>query len=235
MATSTNTARLAGLLWVLTAVTGGFGLFTIRSRVLVPGDAAATAGNMMSSESLYRAAIVSTLVSEMLLFFLGLILFRLFREVDKRLATVLLASVMMTVGLAVMNTLNHFEALTLLSQAEFLKVFTPPQLDALALVSVRLANGAGQGLVEIFWAPYYVSFGLLVVRSGFLPKILGILLIAMGAGFAINILQKFLVPPFHPLLFTQIAMALGGLGGIPKMLWLLIKGVDVRKAIRESR
>jgi predicted benzoate:H+ symporter BenE len=85
--------------------------------VLVPGDAAATAGNITSSESLYRAAIVSTLVSQMLLFFLGLILFRLFREVDKRLAAVLLASVMMTVGLAIMNTLNHFEALMLLSQA----------------------------------------------------------------------------------------------------------------------
>ena len=190
MGSSTNTARLAGLLWVLTAVTGDSGLFTIRSRVLVPGDAAATAGNIMSSESLYRAAIVSTLVSQMLLFFLGLILFRLFREVDKRLAAVLLASVMMTVGLAIMNTLNHFEALMLLSQAEFLKAFTPPQLDALAMASVRLANGAGQGLVEIFWAPYYISFGLLVLRSGFLPKILGILLVAMGAGFAINILRN---------------------------------------------
>jgi hypothetical protein len=100
------------------------------------------------------------------------------------------------------------------------------------MASVRLANGAGRGLVEIFWAPYYISFGLLVLRSGLLPKILGILLVAMGAGFAINILQKFLVPPFHPALFTQIAMALGGLGGIPTMLWLLIKGADERKAIR---
>jgi predicted benzoate:H+ symporter BenE len=159
MGSSTSTARLAGLLWLLTAVTGGFGLFTIRSRVIVPGDAAATAANIMASESLYRAAIVSTLISQVLLFFLGLTLFRLFREVDRRLATVLLASVMMTVGLAVMNTLNHFEALMLLSQAEFLKKFTPPQLDVLAMVSVRLANGSGQGLVEIVWAPYYVSFG----------------------------------------------------------------------------
>jgi hypothetical protein len=234
MGTSTSTARLAGLLWVLTAVTGGFGLFTIRSRVLVPGDAAATAGNILSSESLYRAAIVSTLISQVFLFFLGLTLFRLFREVDKRLATVLLASVMMTVGLAVINTLNHFEALMLLSQAEFLKGFTPPQLDALAMVSVRLANGSGQGLVEIFWAPYYVSFGLLVIRSGLLPKILGILLVAMGVGFAINILQKFLAPPFHPAVFTQLAMTLGALGGLPTMLWLLIKGADERKAIRED-
>lgn len=234
MGSSTNTARLAGLLWLLTAVTGGFGLFTIRSRVIVPGDAAATAANIMASESLYRAAIVSTLVSQVLLFFLGLTLFRLFREVDKRLATVLLASVMMTVGLAVINTLNHFGALMVLSQSEFLKAFPRPQLDALAMVFVRLANGPGQGLVEIFWAPYYVSFGLLVLRSRLLPKIFAILLIAMGAGFAINILQKFLVPPFHPAVFTQIAMALGGLGGIPTMLWLLIKGADERRAIRES-
>jgi hypothetical protein len=60
-------------------------------------------------------------------------------------------------------------------------------------------------------------------------------LVALGAGFAINILQKFLVPPFHPEVFTQLAMTLGGLGGIPTMLWLLIKGADEQKAIREGQ
>ena len=234
MGSTTNPGRLAGLLWLLTTVTGGFGLFYIRSHVIVPGDAAATAANIMISEPLYRAAIVSSLVSQVLQFFVGLTLFDLFKEANKRLATVVLASVVMSVGIAVVNMLNHFGALLLLSHAEFLKVFAPAQLEAAALVLLRLANGSGQGLLEIFWAPYYVSFGLLVVRSRILPKVLGVLLMFMGVGFAVNILQKFLVPQLYPAMFTQLAMTLGALGGIPTMLWLLIKGANTPRAVLQA-
>ena len=115
----------------------------------------------MASEFLFRAAIVSSLFSQIFMFFFGLTLFHLFKEVNKRLATVFLASVMMTVGIAVVNTLNHFEALLVLSQADYLKVFNPEQLNAMAMISLRLANSSGQGLLEIFWTPFYFSFGLL--------------------------------------------------------------------------
>jgi hypothetical protein len=234
MGSTTNPGRLAGLLWLLTTVTGGFGLFYIRSHVIVPGDAAATAANIMTSEPLYRAAIVSSLVSQVLQFFVGLTLFDLFKEANKRLATVVLASVVMSVGIAVVNMLNHFGALLLLSHAEFLKVFAPAQLEAAALVFLRLANGSGQGLLEIFWAPYYLAFGLLVVRSRLLAKVLGVLLMLMGGGFAVNIFQKFLVPQLYPAMFTQLAMTLGALGGIPTMLWLLIKGANAPKAVPQE-
>jgi hypothetical protein len=234
MSATPSLGRRAGLLWLLTTVTGGFGLFYVRSRVIVPGDAAATAANILASEPLYRAAIVSSLVSQVLVFFLGLTLFELFNEVNKRLATVVLASVLMSVGIAVVNMLNHFGALLILSRPDFLKVFAPAQLDAMALVLLRLANGPGQGLLEIFWAPYYVSFGLLVIRSRFLPKALGVLLVLMGAGFAINILQKFLIPQLSPAMFTQLAMTLGALGGIPTMLWLLIKGANTPRAVLQE-
>lgn len=85
---SKKTARLAGLLWFFSTLTGAFGLLYIRSNVIVPGDAAATAGNIMTSEFLYRAAIVSSLFSQIFLFFLGLTLFHLFKEVNKQLPTV---------------------------------------------------------------------------------------------------------------------------------------------------
>jgi len=224
---SKKTARLAGLLWFLSTVTVAFGLLYIRSNVIVPGDAAATAGNIMASEFLYRAAIVSSLFSQIFMFFLGLTLFHLFKEVNQRLATVLVASVMVSVAIAVVNTLNHFGALLVLSQAEFLNVFNPEQLNAMAFIFIRLANSTGQGLLEIFWAPYYFSFGLLILRSRFLPKIFGILLMIMGVGFAINVFEKFLFPQFYPALFTQLAMLGGALGGIPTILWLLIKGAKV--------
>jgi hypothetical protein len=227
MNSTKNTARLAGLLWFVSAVTGGLGLSYLRSSVIVVGDAAATAANIVASESLFRAAIVSTLFSQIFLFFLGLTLFHLFKEVNKALATVCLTSVMMTVAIAVVNALNLFGALLVLSQADYLKVFNPEQLNAMAMIFLRLAN-SGQGLLEIFWTPYYFSFGLLIIRSRFLPKILGILLMIMSVGFAINILTKFLIPQFYPAIFTQLAMGLGALGGIPTILWLLIKGAKAQ-------
>jgi hypothetical protein len=227
MSSTKTTARLAGLLYLLTAVTGGFGYFYIRSSVVVPGDAAATAGNLVASEFLFRAAIVGSLFSQVLLFFFGLTLFRLFKEVHRILATVLLTSIMMTVGIAVVNQLNNFGALLVLSQADYLKVFNPEQLKAMAMIFLRLA-GSGQGLLEIFWTPLYFSFGLLSIKSKYLPKLLGILLIIMGAGYAINILDKFLIPQFHPVMFTRLAMSLGALGGLPTMLWLLIKGAKAQ-------
>ena len=228
MNSSKNTARLAGLLWLLSTAAGGFGLIYIRSNVLVPGDAAATAGNIIAAESLYRAAIVSSLFSQIFMFFLGLTLFHLFKEVNKRLATVLVASVIIAVTIAFANSLNHFGALLVLGQADYLNVFSAEQLDAIAMTLIRLANSAGQGLLEIFWAPYYFSFGLLTIRSRFLPKVFGILLMIMGVGFAINVFEKFLFPQFYPALFSQLAMLGGALGGIPTMLWLLIKGVNVQ-------
>jgi hypothetical protein len=222
-----NTARLAGLLFLLAAITGGFGLFYIRSYVIVPGDAAATVANLKGAEFLYRAAIVGSLFSQMFLFFFGLTVFRLFKGVHKRLATVFLISIMMTDGIAVVNTLNHFGALLVLSGADYLRVFTPEQLNAMAMIFIRQANGSGQGLLEIFWTPYYFAWGLLIIKSKYLPAILGVLLMIMSVGYAINILDKFLIPQFHPLAFTRLAMGLGALGGIPTILWLLIKGANV--------
>jgi hypothetical protein len=220
-------ARLAGLLFLLSAVTGGFGLVYVRTNVIVSGDAAATAGNILASEFLFRAAIVSNLFSQLFMFFFGLTVYHLFKEVNKALARVFLASVMMTVAIAVVNTLNNFGALLVLSQADYLKAFNPEQLNAMAMIFLRL-NNSGQGLLEIFWSPLYFSFGLLIIKSRFLPKVLGILLMIMSAGYAINILTKFLIPQFYPVAFTQLAMMLGALGGIPTILWLLIKGAKVQ-------
>jgi hypothetical protein len=86
-------------------------------------------------------------------------------------------------------------------------------------------NGVGQGLLEIFWTPFYVALGLLVLRTRALPRVLGGLLVLMGSGFAVNLLDKLLVPQFYPAFFTQLAMGLGALAGIPTMLWLLVRGL----------
>jgi hypothetical protein len=225
---STNkTTRLPGLLFFLSAIAGGFGYSYVRSNVLVSGDAAATAGNIVASEFLFRSAIVSNLLSQTLLFFFGLTMYRLFKGAYKGLAMVFLTSILMTVVIAVVNTLNLFGALLVLNQAEYLKAFTTEQLNAVAMVFLRL-NSSGQGLLEIFWVPYFFSFGLLVSRCRMLPKVIGVLLMVMSVGYAVNILEKFLFPQFYPAAFTRLAMTLGALGGIPTILWLLIRGAKVQ-------
>jgi hypothetical protein len=231
--TTKNIGRLAGLLFLLTGITGGWGYFYLRTSVMVQGDAAATVANIMASESLFRLAIVCTLISQVLLVFFGLTLFQLFKEVHRILAMVLLISILMTAAIAVVNQLNNFGVLLVLSGADYLKAFTAEQLKALAFLFMRLA-GAGQGLLEIFWTPYFLAFGLLAIKSKYLPKVIGILLIVMSVTYALNIYTKFLIPTFHPLMFTRMAMGFGALGGLPMMLWLLIMGTRVEKSAKQA-
>ena len=214
------------MLWLLAAITGGFGLFYVRSMV-VTGDAAATAANIVASESLFRAAIVSLLISQLFMFCFGVTLFQLFKEVHKLLATALFTSLTISVAMAVLNQFNNLGALLVLSNADYLKAFNPDQLNTFAMIFLRMSN-SGQGLLEVFWIPYNFAFGLLIIKSKYLPRLLGMLLIVASVGFGINIFQKILDPQFHPVLFTRLAMSLGALSGIPTILWLLIKGAKVR-------
>jgi hypothetical protein len=232
MSSTKKTARIAGLFWLLMALTGGFGLIYIRNYVIVPGDAAASVGNIMASEFLYRAAIFAALIAQVFLLFFGLTLFHLFKKVDKWLATVVLASVMMAAVIGVVNAFNHFGVLIILSQPDYLKVFSTEQLYAIAMFLLRQSN-TGQGLLEIFWPPYYFSFGLLIIKSRYFPKIFGILLMTASVGFAINLLNKFLVPQFYPAFFTQAAMTIGAFSLLPTLFWFLIMGAKEREQAGE--
>ncbi len=224
MNSTKKTARIAGLFWLLMALTGGFGIFYIRNYVIIPDDAAATIGSLMSSEIYFRMAIVGSLLAQIFLIFFGLTLFHLFKGIDKWLATMLLTSILMSAVIGVINQLNNFGALLVLNQPYFVNAFNPEQLKALAMFFLRQANGTGQALLEIFWVPYYFSFGLLIIRSKYIPKIFGILLMIASVGFAINLLDKFLVPQFYPAAFTQAAMMLSALGVLPTLFWLLVMG-----------
>lgn len=224
--TTKNLGRLAGLFFLLLAISGGWGYSYLRTSVMVPNDATATVANIMASEFLFRLAIVASIASQILFVFLGLTLFELFKGIHRVLATVLLISVLMTAGVTLVNQLNNFGVLLVLSGADSLKAFTAEQIKALAFLFMRLA-GAGQGLLEVFWTPYFFAFGLLAIKSKYLPKVVGVLLIVMSITYAVNIYTKFLIPTFHPLMFTRTAIGMGALGGLPTMLWLLIKGARV--------
>ena len=132
-----RTARLAGLFWLLNVLTTAFSLGYVRSNLIALGDAVATANNIMVNESLFRAGIASYLFSQVFLFFFGLTLFRLFKEVNKTWAIVVLSSVLITVAVAVVNQLNNIAALVILSKADFLNAFGQEQLNAITMIFLR--------------------------------------------------------------------------------------------------
>jgi hypothetical protein len=174
-------------------------------------------------EELYRASIAASLFSQLFMFFLGMALFHLFYRVSRSWATILLASVVVSVAIAVASSITGYAVLAILSRPGDFAAFDEAQVAALGTLFFRLGN-SGQALLEIFWTPFYVMFGLLVIRSRMMPVILGILLVLMGLGYFVNVFTKLLVPGFYPELMTQLAMLLGALGGIPTILWLLTKG-----------
>jgi hypothetical protein len=234
MNSSKTTARLAGLLWILVGVTTGISLGYVRSTLIVFADAATTATNIVASESLFRAGIVSSVLTQVFLLFLGLTLFRLFRRTNKTSATIILASTLVAAAVGVANSLNNIGAVTVLTNPDYRKAFQPEQINALAMIFLRL-NNFGIGLLEVFTAIFLFSLGLLIVRSGALPRVLGILLIIGACAFPINTFTKILMPQFHPALITQLTMLCNAFGPLATMLWLLIKGVDEQSLIGESR
>ena len=193
MSSLKKTARLAGLLYLLCAVTTGFGVVYVRSKLIVFADAAATANNIQANESLFRIAVVSNLFSQLFLFFFGLTVFRLFKRVNKTWATVVLTSILISVAISVVNTLNRIAALVILSKADYLNAFQQEQLNAIMMIFLRL-NNFGIGLAELFLGPYLFAFGFLIIRSRFIPRIFGILLTIGSFGFPINTFTKLLIP-----------------------------------------
>jgi hypothetical protein len=218
-----NTARIAGLFWILYTIAIGFSLGYVRNGLIAFGDAGVTARNIVASEPLFRASIAADLLTQIFMFAFALAIFRLFRGVSKGLETMFLASIMISIAIGTINVANNYGALLVLTRTEHVALFAPAQLGALAMLLLRLGN-FGQAIQEIFWAPYLFAFGLLVIKSNYLPRILGILLMIMSVGYPINSFTKLLIPDFHPALITDATMMLGALGALPTMIWLLIVG-----------
>lgn len=225
-----QTARIAGLLWLLTAITAGFSLIYVRPRINVPGDALATANNIIALESLFRIGIAAMVLSQVFTLFFGLAIFRLFKDANRTLAMVFLTSLLVAVGLGVANSLNNIGALSVLTNPDYMKAFAADQLVMLAMIFLRL-NNSGIGLVEIFTAIYLFTLGLLIIKTRYIPRVLGVFLMIGACAFTVNTFTKILVPQFYPATLTQITMLLNALGAPLTILWLLIKGVKVPQEV----
>jgi hypothetical protein len=207
---------------VLMGLPAPFTLIYLPRKLIVPGNATATASNVLASEMLFRIGIVAALLSSVAFVFLVMALYRLLGGVNKTHASLMVALVLISVAIGFVNEVNNIAALILFRGAEFLSAFDRSQLDALGMLFLRLR---GQGLVvnEIFWGLWLFPFGLLVMRSGFIPRILGVLLIINGFAYVVASLTSLLAPAYANLV-ERIAL-IPATGELWVMLWLLIKGV----------
>jgi uncharacterized protein DUF4386 len=214
-------ARFAGLLYILMCVTGLPGLLLIPNALIVNGDAVATANHLRASSTLFRLGIASELFHQVVFAYLGLALYDLFRSVNRSAATQLVLLVALSVPIMFVNTLNELAALILVGAPPFLATFPRPQLDSLAFLFLRV-HGEGIGVVDVFWSLWLVPFGVLVMRSGFLPRALGVLLLAGATGAMIGA-----VTSLFPTLSNGTVDAVGqvlALGELPIIVWLVFPG-----------
>jgi hypothetical protein len=195
----------------------------VPSKIIVPGDATATAEHIRASEWLLRICIASELIYPVIAVFLVLALYRLFKPVNENHAKLLvILGALVSVPITFLNVLNEIAALILVSGADFLAAFQKSQLDALALLFLRL-HGDGIEIVAIFWGLWLFPFGILVIRSGFIPRILGILLFIAGSGYVVNSFTTLVLPQYGKFV-GQFAMVLGILE-MPIVFWFIIRGL----------
>jgi len=217
-----KTAKLAGLFWVLSSLAIFFSLQIVHSKLFFPNDATSIAAKIIANESLYRAGIAGYLFAQLFLLCFGLTIFRLFKEVNKTWSTLFLSSILLTAALAFVNAVLKIGALLLLKKPGYLDVFQAEQINGMMMFLLRLTD-SGQLFLEIFWGLYLFSLGLLFVRSGFVPKIFGGLLIIQSIIYPFNTFTKLVIPQFYPAIISQLTLIFGIIGA-PSMFWLLIKG-----------
>lgn len=222
-------ARAAGILYLLMVVTAPIGLMYVPSQVIVPGDAVATAERLRNSESLIRLGIGTELFHQAVAVFLVVALYRLFRAVDEtQAALVVILGALVSVPIVFLNVLNEVAALVLVSGAGFLSVFERPQLDALAFLFIRL-HEQGLFVASVFWGLWLFPLGTLAIRSGYIPRVLGVLLMIAGAGYLASS-STALVLPRYAHAVGQVAMPLY-FGELPFIFWFWVRGMRLRPTV----
>lgn len=230
--TSQNkTTRLAGFMYLIVAVCGIFAELFVNSKLIVFGDAAATASNIMANVSLFRIGLVSNLISSVFFLLFALALYKLFKSVNKNLALLVVFLASASAIILCINMLNQVAALLLLNGSGYLTaLFNASQLQALSMFFLDLYKH-GYLIAQIFFGAYLLPLGYLVFKSDLiLPRvfgrIIGVLLIIAGSADLIDFFTQFFFPGFAAI-FSQYVLMLT-LGEIIFGLWLMIKGVKVK-------
>jgi hypothetical protein len=219
-------ARITGVVYLLYFLTAVLGEFFMRG-IVVDGDAAATATNLLAHQPLFRLGLATGLIATACYIALTALLYDLFKPVSRSLS--LLAAFFSLVGCAILAFASLFQLapLVVLGGSPYLNVFKVDQLRALAPMFLDL-NTQANNLCVVFFGVYCLLIGYLILRSAFLPRILGVLLVFAGLGWL-----TFLAPPFADHL-SPYNLVLGFVAELSLCLWLLVKGVNVQRWQEQS-
>jgi hypothetical protein len=223
-------ARTAGVLFLITILAGGFGEFFVPAELIVSGDATATVNNIHASTLLFRLGFASYLVEAVCDISLALILYLLLKPVRKDIALLAAFFGLVSTATFAFAELFYFAVLPILGGADYLKTFSPDQVNALALLSLKL-YGYGAGIFMVFYGVASILRGYLIFQSGYLPKFLGILLVFSGAGFVIKNFLLVLAPAYA----SDFLLLPTPLAALALTLWLLVKGINIAKWEEKTR
>lgn len=213
-------SRIAALLYFISCLPAPFALLYVPNVLIVRGDAAATANNLRDSEALLRLGMAVELFSATLVIFAVLAFYNLFKRVSQKHALAMMILFLISVPISYLNVLNDLAALTLARGPAFLSaVFDKAQLDALVMFFLRLHN-QGIVLAQIFWGLWLFPFGIAVMRSGFIPRFVGIAAMIAGGGYVVASSTSLFLPAFAQ--WGQLGMVLG-IGELA-ITWMLIWG-----------
>jgi hypothetical protein len=171
MSSARNPGRFAGILYLLISIVGFFAMGYVPGKIIVHGDAAATANNIAAHETLFRLGIASELVSQAGFIFVALALYDLLKGVNRRHASLMVVLIVVSIPIAFLNELNSFAALVLVRGADFLSVFDKPQRETMAMLFLNL-HGRGFVICEMFWGLWLFPLAVLTYKSRFLPRFL---------------------------------------------------------------
>jgi hypothetical protein len=226
MGSKRRLARIAGSLYLIVAVLGGFAELYVRDRVVELGDAGATAESIRASATLFRAGFVADLAQATFFLFTAMALYLLLRGVNELVARAMVVIVAVSVGIICLNLLNQFMALQLATGEGSAAAFGGAGSAAMAGLFAEMHH-AGYLIAQIFFGLWLLPLGYLVVRSGWFPKAIGVLLIVGCFGYLVDTFARFLAPGVAETI-EAFVVAPAAIGELSFVAWLLVKGVRIR-------
>lgn len=219
-------ARIAGLLYLIAAVAGGFSEY-VRTSLTVTGDAAATAANVVQHSALFRTAFEVDFVDQVAFFGVGLVLYAILRSVNPSVALAMLLLNALGAALQAVNMLNHLAALLVATDPHYTNGFAATARQSLVLFFLEL-HRQGYLVAQIFFGSYLLPLAYLVYRSGMFPRALGVVLAVGGAGYLAGIVATFVSPALESGLAAPFGVV-GGLAEVAFLVWLLVFGAKAAK------
>ena len=216
-------ARIAGVLFLLSMVAGGFGEAYVPSKLIVSGDATATAANLRNFDFLYRLGFASFLIESLCDTALALILYELLKPVNKQLSLLAAFFGLMATATFAFAELFYFAPQLILGRA-YLNTFTTDQVNSLALLSLKFYGYAGM-IFTAYYGMAWIVRSHLIFRSSYFPKFLGVLMAIGGIGFFVRNFLLILAPAYASAVLLMLMFP----GGLIMTVWLLVKGVNLQK------